>query len=70
MKIPGLLIAAAMLVGTVGATAAEARPGDNRHHASESRYGHHNNRPRRMHKKRVCKTVWRNHHRQRVCRYR
>jgi len=70
MKISGLFIAAALLVGSVGATAAEARPNNDRHHASQSRSSHHNKRPRHMQKKRVCKNVWRHGHRERVCRYR
>ena len=73
MKIPGLLIAAALLVGSIGATAAEAQPrrDNDRHHVSKARKHHNNQRPRRFHKKqRVCKTVWRNDRRQRVCRMR
>jgi hypothetical protein len=95
MKIIGILTAAALVVGALGAAPAAAQRhdgdrdgtmsdndrdrdrdrgdrdrdrdwndgrGDRGHH-----YGWRNNR---RHKVKVCRTVWRHHHRQRVCTWR
>lgn len=76
MKISALAIAAAVALGLTGATPAAAQPRHDRvvtttrttvvHRAND------NGRHRGWHKKRVkvCRNVWRNHHRQRVCTWR
>lgn len=79
MKLLQATIAAAFAVASLGlggaAMAQGMHQGEMHHdampgHPMEAR-GHHD-APRMMHhrKHKVCKTVWRHHHRQRVCNWR
>lgn len=64
-----LTLAAAVLVGSLAvAGPAEARPDrhDNGRHAGWNN-GHHHGHYKRHHH-RHCRTIWRHHHRVRVCR--
>ena len=62
MKLTSLMLAAVMCVTSVSVAApAEARP---RHGWNNGHHGWNHGRHR------VCRTVWRHHHRQRVCHWR
>jgi hypothetical protein len=83
MKIIKLVAAAALALSSlaVSAAPAAAQRGDRweqsdngRHHARGDRGRHNgwrnNQRRHRATRHRVCRTVWRHHHRQRVCTWR
>lgn len=77
MKISALAIAALAALGMIATAPASAQPGHNRVVVTKTRTvtvhraGWNNGRHHGWHKKvRVCRNVWRHHHRQRVCTWR
>jgi hypothetical protein len=79
MRMKGLALAAAIFLGSIGASAsapAAAASPDGRHYYSDNgRHDGWRNDDRGRHRgwnntrrRTVCRNVWRNHHRHRVCR--